>query len=87
MEKVKIKATAKIEEFKQWVYKHFIGVYIGIGVTVCLIFLAIGIVIGQALPSRTEQPVVYTTSVSDAAVTSQTSSGDSVELIFRSNVR
>lgn len=85
MEKAKIKATAKIEEFKQWVYKHFIGVYIGIGVTVCLIFLAIGIVIGQALPNRTEQPVVYTTSVSDAAVTSQTNSGDSIELIFRSN--
>ena len=87
MEKVKIKATAKIEEFKQWVYKHFIGVYIGIGVTVCLIFLAIGIVIGLALPSGDDQPVVYASSASDAAVTSQTSSGDSVELIFRSNVR
>lgn len=85
MEKVKIKATAKIEEFKQWVYKHFIGVYIGIGVTVCLIFFTLGIIIGLAIPNRTEQPVVCTTS--DAAVTSQTSSGDSIELIFRSNVR
>ena len=85
MKKVKVKATAKIEEFKQWVYKHFIGVYIGIGVTICLIFLVLGIIIGQALPSRTEQPVVYASSVSDQAVTSQTSSTNSFELIFRSN--
>ena len=85
MKKVKIKATAKIEEFKQWVYKHFIGAYVVIGVTVCLIFFTIGIIIGLAIPSRTEQPVVYTTS--DTAVTSQTSSCDNFEIIFRSNVR
>ena len=85
MKKVKVKATAKIEELKQWVYKHFIGTYVVIGVTICLLFFTIGIIIGLAIPNRTEQPVVYTTS--DAAVTSQTSSGDSIELIFRSNVR
>ena len=85
MEKVKVKATAKIEEFKQWVYKHFIGAYVVIGVTICLLFFTIGIIIGLAIPNRTEQPVVYTTS--DEAVTSQTNSCDNFEIIFRSNVR
>lgn len=80
MKNVKIKATAKIEEFKQWVYKHFIGVYIGIGVTICLLFLMLGIIIGHALPGRTEAPVVY--EVSDTT-TSQTSYGG-IELVFRS---
>ena len=80
MKNVKIKATAKIEEFKQWVYKHFIGVYIGIGVAICLLFLVLGIIIGQALPVRTEAPVVY--EVSDTATTHTSCGG--IELVFRS---
>lgn len=80
----KVKATAKIEEFKQWVYKHFIGVYIGIGVAICVIFLVLGIIIGQALPSKTEQPVVYTQSVVEPNLSANTTSTE-LEFVFRSS--
>lgn len=80
---VKVKATAKIEELKQWVYKHFIGVYIGIGVAVCLVFLILGIIIGQALPGKMEQPVVYSRSVAESNVGANTTSTE-LELVFRS---
>ena len=80
----KVKATAKIEELKQWIYKHFIGVYIGIGVTVCLIFLILGIIIGQALPSRTEPQEVYTQPVAETSVSSADTASTEFELVFRS---
>lgn len=46
---IKSKATAKIEEFKQWVYKHFVGVYIAIGVTICLVVFLLGCLVGHAI--------------------------------------
>lgn len=82
--KAKIKATAKIDELKKWVYKHFIGVYIGIGIATCLLMLMIGIVIGQAVATPiqgNEQEVQHISA--EKAMTNNTSTSD-FELIFRS---
>lgn len=81
---IKVKATAKIEEFKQWVYRHFIGVYIGIGIAICLMFFVLGVIIGQALPGRTvDKDNTQTVAVSD--VSAHTTSTE-FEFVFKNSL-
>ena len=46
MQKIKVAAEAlakaKIEQFKQWVYKHYVGVYMAIGVAICTVCFLFG---------------------------------------------
>lgn len=82
--KVKVKATAKIEELKQWIYKHFIGVYIAIFVTVCLIMFVLGIVVGQAFDKASAVQPLPTTSITEQTSTTDISTSSGYELVFRS---
>jgi len=83
---IKVKATAKIEELKKWVYKHFIGVYVGIGVAICLLMLILGIVIGQAFarPIQTSECQKQRVTA-NSEVTANTSEVNNIEFIFKSS--
>ena len=83
---IKIKAIAKIDELKKWVHKHFIGVYIGIGVAICLLMLILGIVIGQAFarPIQTSECQKQRVTA-NSEVTANTSEVNNIEFIFKSS--
>lgn len=40
--RVKTMVIAKVENLKQWVYKHYVGVYIAIGVSICIACFLVG---------------------------------------------
>lgn len=82
---IKIKATAKIEELKKWVYKHFIGVYIGIGVAICLVMFILGLVLGQAFARPVQKSEEKTHSISvDSTSEKADATNSDFEIIIRS---
>lgn len=82
---IKIKATAKIEEFKQWVYKHFVGVYIAIGVAICLVMFLLGALVGHAIAKPAEVAVsdTYSDATADTSVYVSSTRGVDLELVLR----
>lgn len=81
---IKVKATAKIEEFKNWVYKHFIGVYIGIAAAFCMLMFIFGFMLGQSVSTceQTSEHNTHTVSV-DKGLSCESDSG-AFEIIIRS---